>query len=874
MRYRFTNRLGLVTLTLLMLLSISPLIGAQEQAISGAVSEEEDEGLSDLDSLLGTLAEDEQPVSSGPEALATDLETSGSAEKNQDDSELNEEPQRVAPKRKTLEEIVVVAQKKAESIQDVPISISVIDDQFIEDWSISDLNTAVLYTPNVKIADAGFFILPRIRGFGTDQNNKAFEPPAGVAIDGIPYTRLEYFTSALFDVERMEVYRGPQGTAFGKNTTAGVIHLITKSPTDEMTGFLDYQYGDFERRRIEAGVGGPLVDGFLNFRLAGLSDERQGFVENSATSASLTGAPEFGRGNSRQGVRFKLDFLDLLGSSLKLSLEKVDIESIGAGIELFDVSDPLKAVIRRYEPNTDFERANYINSINDPDFRKIGLETFNAEWNYGIGEWGVVALGGYSVLDSESALDTDITPVPAIFGTDKDRSPTTTAEFRLESPSFEGLFGLNDILGLDLGTSNFLAGYYYQKRVINGDGIAFRFGLSYLDLLLAGQASNPNNPQLNALLDPLLTALFPLIPPVLGGTNSSYTEEVTQDFDQKAEADAWFGQFQWQFLPEWGVEYGIRFSKEEKTATLNQFYSSDTAILLPLLDVREYSANLARKEDNTAQRVSLNFEPSDELGIFLHWARGFRGGGFNAFSFTGERETLEFEPETATDWGLDFKTTWLDNRLRLNVSLFRLEVDDFQVLVGQSNERGVGLGTSTVENASKARSQGVEADMTWLVTNWFTLFSTLGVNDTEYLDFTTNRCFPDNPNTDGDDDPRCDATGKPFPLTPKYTATMLGMTTIPLSRSGLVMQVGGGFDFQTEQFANTSLDPRYITDDVTRWRATIGIGNVLQGWSFRIQGENLTNEIVNIRQGQIVRGAVVEGVEAPRTIYGSFRYNF
>jgi iron complex outermembrane receptor protein len=819
----------------------------------------------------------------GAEAAATDAGTSAADVTNADTLEtlpvepLSPEPAPTAatkPSSKRLEEIIVVAQKKAEPIQDVPISISVIDEKFIEDWSLTDLNTAVLYTPNVKVADAGYFILPRIRGFGTDQNNKAFEPPAGVAIDGIPYTRLEYFTSALFDLARTEVYRGPQGTAFGKNTTAGLIHLITKSPTDEYEGFMDVQYGDYDRRRLEAAVGGPVIPGVVNFRIAGLSDERTGFVRNSA-GESLNGAPEHGRGNSRQGVRFKLDFPDLFGSSLLLSAEKVDIEALGAGIELFDVSDAMRAAILRYDENTDFVRANYVNTINDPDYRKIALETYTAQWRYDIGNWELVGLGGYSVLDGDAALDTDISPVPAIAAFDSDVSPTTTAELRLESPELDGLLGLPSLFGLDLGSSNILAGFYYQGRKIEGDGIRYRIGLSYLDLLLASTIDNASSPVPGVIAD-VVAALFPLIPPIGGIADSTYSEEATQDFDQDADARAVFTQLQWQLTPTWGVEYGIRFNRETKDAHFNMYYSSNNAILLPILGVEEYEENLSLSEDNVAQRASLNFEPSEDIGIFLHWARGFRGGGFNAFSYRGDVEELVYGPESATDWGLDFKSTLLDGRMRLNVSLFRLDVDDFQVLVGlpTNSPLGIGLGGSKVENASKARSQGIEADMTWLVFDWFTLFSTFGLNDTEYLDFTTNTCFPDNKDTDGNGDTYCDATGKPFPLTPKYTGTMLGMITLPLSRSGLAMQIGGGFDYQSSQYTNTSLDDRYTQGSVTRWRATLGFGHAFDGWSFRLQGENLTDEKVTVRQGQIIKGAVVEGIEAPRTIYASFRYNF
>lgn len=772
-----------------------------------------------------------------------------------------------------LEEVLVVAQKRSESIQDVPLSISVINEDFIEEWSITDLSSAVLYTPNVKVADAGFFILPRVRGFGVNQNNKAFEPPAGVAIDGIPYTRLEYFTSALFDLERMEVYRGPQGTAFGKNTTAGLIHLITRSPTDELEGFIDYQYGDFERRRLEAGVGGPLIEGFLNFRVAALLDERDGFVENSA-GVSLSGAPDLGRGTEREGYRLKLEFPDLFGSMLKIGVDSTRVESTGAGLELFDVTDTFRAITLSYDPASDFTRGNFVNTINDPDFRKTELDIYNLEWRYGIGEWGLVAQGGYAVLEGSAALDVDSTPAPAIFARDGDRSPTKTLELRLESPELPGLFGLDNLFGLELGSSNFLVGAYTQNRRIEGDGLVYEFGAAYLDYFFIdtiGSAGSNLLPQTNSLL----AQLFPQLPISSGALRGLVAESVTQVFNQEADAKAIFLQSKWQFLPSWALEAGIRFNDEVKTASFNQFYSSpEPNIIMPILGIEEYQHDLRRDESNISRRFALNFQPSDDLGIFLHVARGFRGGGYNAFSFRGSLDQLQYESEEATDWGVDIKSTWLDGRMRLNLSLYRIDIDDFQVLVGVANERGFGVGSNKVENAAKARSQGLEGDMTFAVTRWLTLFATLGVNDSEYLDFTNNQCFPDNRNTDGDSDPRCDSTGKPFELTPKYTGTLLGMVTLPLTRSGLALQFGGGLDYQSEQFTTTSLDDRYIQGDVTRWRATVGIGNPLQGWSFRLQGENLTDEVATLRQGQILKGSVVEGVEAPRTVYGTFRYTF
>ncbi len=764
-----------------------------------------------------------------------------------------------------LDNIIVVAQKRAQSVQKVPISISTLDAEFIEDWAVNDINTATTYTPNVKVADAGYYIVPRIRGFGTNQNNKAFEPPAGVAIDGIPYTRLEYFTSALFDIERVEVLRGPQGTTFGKNTTAGLIHILSRNPSDEFEAFGEVQGGERERRRFEGAVGGPIIEDVAHFRIAALYENQGGFVRNSASDPGL--APTEMRGTERWGGRVKLHFPDIIGSDLKFTLEHSHFKATGAGIEIFDATPSVEEYIRRYDANSDFTRGNHVGTINAPDFREVDVTTATLDWRKDVADWSFVGIGGYAVLESEAALDIDGTPVPSIAGDDKDRSPTITAEVRVESPEFDGLFGL---LG---GHSNFLAGVNYQRREIIGGGIGYHFGAAVAELLVAGQADSPNT-QIPDIVGDILEVAYPVVPPLdeLPGT-SGYQETAIQDFDQIAQAYGFFGQLDWALDEQWGIQFGFRVSYEEKKASFNQYYAqTGPNIILTAVGIEEYQTERTYDEAQFAPRLAVTYQLTPDIGIFVHWARGYRGGGFNAFAFRNNDEELSYTSETADDYGLDIKTQFFDGAARLNVSFFRLEVTDFQVLTGRQSDLGVGLGQSIVENAPKARSQGLEADFTWLPYEWLMLFSTLGYNDTEYVDFTFNGCLPDNPNVDGDEDRRCDVTGKPFPITPKLSGSMLAMATIPVSNTGLMLRIGGGFDYQTEQYTTFALDERYKQDTFFRWRLALGVEDAEGAWAFRVQGENLTDEKVTIRQGQVNRGYMIEGLEKPRTIFASFRY--
>ena len=180
-----------------------------------------------------------------------------------------------------IEEVIVSAQKRDEAVQDVPISMSVMDANFMVEQGVTDLREALLYVPNVAVEQAGFFAAPRARGFTFNNNNKAFEPPLGLAIDGIPYTRIPYFLAATFDLKRIEVLRGPQGTTFGKNTTAGLIHMLTADPTEEFAFSANAQTGELNRQRVELMASGPVIKDFMNIRVAAFDDKRDGFVENT-----------------------------------------------------------------------------------------------------------------------------------------------------------------------------------------------------------------------------------------------------------------------------------------------------------------------------------------------------------------------------------------------------------------------------------------------------------------------------------------------------------------------------------------------------------------------------------------------------------------
>ncbi|MEK6806684.1 MAG: TonB-dependent receptor [Pseudomonadota bacterium] len=778
-----------------------------------------------------------------------------------------------------LEEIVVTAQKRGdESIKDVPLSISVVNEKMIADMAITNVREAMLFVPNVKVEEAGYFMIPRIRGFTTNNNNKAFEPPAGLAIDGIPYGRVEYFNSGLFDISRVEALRGPQGTTFGKNTTAGLLHIITRDPTPEFKGYVDAQAGEFDRRRIEFGVGGALIPDVLNVRVAGMSDSQRGYIFNT-TKAISARADEFAQGRDNQGFRAKLLFPNLLESSLKLTYEQAQLGSLGSGIELINITESMKVTLRKYDPNVDFVGGNGINSLDFPDRRTTEIRTFNGEWTRDFFDWTLALLGGRSEMNTEFELDTDFSPANALNGTGADFAPTTTFEARLLSPSLPGLFGLNDILGFNFGDSDILIGGFMQNTAIENGFFDFEIPVGpFLELTAAAEGSGntdddpPGLPEILGL--PPTDPLFNM---------AEVIETVRQDFEQFSKTKALFSQVQWRFFPDFTLQLGGRYSQEEKNARWDSHYTTDTGVVLKAAGIDEFEAARAREDKFFQYKGSLNWQPTEGLSLFAHAARSFKSGGYNAFAFREVEDQLGFGPEFTKEYGFDIKGTLFERRLALNLSAYYMEVRDFQVLTREPQTTGVdpatgdvtlqtiGLGITKVINAPKARAQGIEGDVTWKAANWLKLFGTFGLNDTQYLDHKKNDCPPDR---DSSSMPFCDATGKPFAFAPKYNSTISVFVTPTFELAGIRPDLIVSAEYASEQFTDIDLDERKVQEAFWRYRASVGFGNPKQGWSFKIIGENLTDEITYIRQGDLSPKQFVGIVEPPRRFYGQLRWSF
>ena len=777
-----------------------------------------------------------------------------------------------APTRRTIEEIIVTAQKREEAAIDVPVSVSVLDDEMITREGIQDLMELSSFVPNVNVRLSPILPDIRIRGFGTGTTNKAFEQSVGLVIDGVPYNRLPYYGAGIFDLERIEVLRGPQGTLFGKNTVAGLFNMIPKDPTDEYTGTVDLQYGQIGRRRAETAVGGPIMKDFVNFRLAGLVELRDGIVENT-TAAVDRDAHDRLIGYDRHQFRGRLHFPNLVGTSLKLSYDWFEIDAQGLGAEYRVIPESTRPFFREFDPRADFEPNNYKASVDHPDGSLSNAHTGALNWHMDVGDWGVDLVGGHSVMRIEADLDVDYGPAPAAVITTADDNATSSAELRATSPEIPGFLGLTRVLGFEIpGTSDFIGGVFYQRRRISDSFLTLD-----LDAVVFGEFVARQE----------LPITLPPLPPLAEVGPGVLVERSTLYFNETSNSVAGFGQMNWHFHPRWTFLFGMRLQHEKKEGDWIRAFESPTSLIFTeFLNWTEFTADLDHSEFQVSPKVSLNYKPTDDLSFFARWSRGYKGGGFNEFATQGAEKDLVFDQEEVVEWALDGKMTLLDGTASLNVSLFWMDLTDFQVLTTRPGDIVI-----TVVNAAKARARGVEADGTWYPTEWLTFVATLGFNDAKYLDFPIGSCAQDMPNTDGDSDPRCDLSGNPVQRAPMWTLSMMPVVMLPMkaipwirdlvpaSQEGLGIASSFTIDYQDNQDVENLgglNDFRARQSAFFKFRASFGVGNLEQGWSVRVGVENLTDKATANGTGEIqtAPGHIWQLPESPRVIYGQVRYDF
>jgi len=820
----------------------------------------------DLDFLFDSEPEQEQeqaPQAEEAQAPSSDESAPAEANANPETVETIPLPEPVkSPAAKqpprSIEEIVVTAQKTEQSLSDVPVSVTALQGEFIQDNAVGDLTEASTYVPNVRVESTSP-TSPQvfIRGFGTNTFNPSFEPSVGLVQDDVFFARGSYFTQSMFDLERIEVLRGPQGTLFGKNTIAGVFNIVTRSAPESGTeANISYRRNDLQDDRIEGGIGASLTDS-LGVRLSVLEDHRHGRLYNT-----LIDRYEDKSDQSAQRLRF--DYAGDSGLDFALIAQRSETKVNFWPRQLLNLDEDTENYLATFDPEIEDDPTDFQTSFDIPGYMNVDSWTVSGSGSKDFGavlgldglESTVVIAGSHMDVTQFQDLDTSPADLIRLFG-DKEDYAQHSVEWR-----FTGRGGAP--WGWGQGTE-FVAGLYALQadyHIITGieageDLASYALTNSGLQLISGGAIAGipfAGAGTATGLLGPLLG---PLTGTVVG------EDRYTFNFRQRTRTYAAFGQLTWDLTQRWSVTPGLRFNVEDKaidsrgTSSCRTKPVTQQCLVQLIVGASDYDeSGIQRDESNLSPKVSVMYRHDDDLSVFATWARGYKSGGANAISFEGEE--LEYGPENATSVELGVKSHWLDRTLSVNATAYRMDFDDLQVLAFNGF-------FFDVTNAGSAYSTGVELDSLWLAPyRPLTINASVGWLEARYKSYSGAPA----PVAEGLGETQ-DLSGRTLAFAPRWSASLT--PTLDYMLGGLSLKLGVNVRHQGDQYTDTDLDQNTFVAAHTIYSAHVRLAAASERWNISAGVKNLTDERVlnQALDTALFPGVYLANQQPGRTFYGS-----
>ena len=601
-------------------------------------------------------------------------------------------------------EIVVTAQRREQSVQDVPIAITALDAQSLETRGVTSALEIAQFVPNlVGINNTGlgtgnaYFL----RGIANTESIATFDPPIGTYIDDIYISRQNANNFSFFDVERVEVLRGPQGTLFGRNTTGGAIAIVMKKPGDTVGGFVEAGYGSFDRFLARGSIDLPLSDTFA-VKLSGYFQDDKGYARNVTTGERV---------NEDDGWGVRLGIRGDLSDTVRWNASLTHSYAASANLVNFTCNPVAPTECDgRYVSTGLSKDSNFTGLLTG---RKAGFGLDNEAWlnlftsNLEVEVTPDLTLNvitGFVNMEQDFALDfADGRALPSLA---VPRPPVLGYRFggfaivnEGQHDQFTQEIKLNGSLGD--GFIDFVSGIYFYKEWNTTD---------FADVFT-----------------------LPLAPPPTG------VPLVLADRTLKNSTTAWAGYLQADanVTDQIIVTAGIRYTDERKTIKFddNRLSCNDAVIEATCLESANLiAANGVRIPTRQSAKVwtprfAINFKPSRDLLLFVSATRGFKSGGWSARA-TSPTEALPFGPEKAWSYEAGIKADLFDRRLQLNLAAFWLDVSDLQT--PSAFTRANGSAAFITRNFANYRNKGIELELTARPTDALTLFGSLGYSDDEY----------------------------------------------------------------------------------------------------------------------------------------------
>ena len=697
--------------------------------------------------------------------------------------------------QQVLEEITVTAQKREENIQEVPISISSLagerlDSKFSGGETILALASAApgLYAESSNGRHAPRFYM---RGLGNADFDQAASQPVSIVFDEVAMEQVTLKSFPVFDLASVEVIRGPQGTLYGRNTTAGILKLNSRRPTQELDGYVKAGFGTFGTFNAEAAVGGGLVENTLSGRISLMTQNRDDWIDNG-----FTGQSDAIGGHEEVAGRIQLLWTPTDSFSALLLYQQRDLSGNSASAFRANIIEP---GTNDLNSNFDREKIWYDGGGNNP--ASIESSGINLHIDWDIGDYTLTSITSFQDGDQFARGDIDggiVDPTVSI--------PTppgiqcVDAGFTI--PAFGPARTCPDFIFIssDTGGNNDLEQFSQELRLAsNFDGsFNYQLGAFFFDDELStstefGIGPNPMD-------------LF--VASIAFHENTSW---------------ALFAQGDWDVTDRTTLTAGLRWSDDEKDYTPTLAPPTQAAINL--------------SDDDLSGNISISYALNDFSQLYARVASGFRAPSIQARNAAFNAPVTTATSETILSFEVGYKA-YISDRTRFNAAFFTYEIDDMQLTaIG-----GAGNFT-TLLNADKGTGIGVEFDIDFAATENVILGGGFGYNDTEIEDSTLSiapcaACMVTDP---FDANGNAIIDGNPFQHAPEWTLNADLTWLIPLSSGNeLFLFTDWKAKGTTNEFLYESIEFEFDTQYEGGLR--LGYRDNINNWEVALFGRNITDE--------------------------------
>ncbi len=735
-----------------------------------------------------------------------------------------------------VEQITVTATRRVESIQDVPISISAYNAEFIEDSGVTDIRDVALYSPNFTISSSSQLSNNRIaiRGVGS-VGNSGIEPSVGVFIDGVYYPKPGSVIGNLMEIQSFEVLRGPQGTLFGRNTPVGALNITTKKPDfEEYSGSAEIGFGSHGATKLGASLNVPLGDSAAML-LSAKRTKRDGYGKNLLSGEDIKGREDL-------NLRAKVLYEPTDNLSMTFIADSGEIESGGATVEFLNGTEsPLflgtLGALAGLDPSVVDSTGNPITAANlvtsDPFDHDVYQDTrddlTDEQWGFSFDTTYELASGHKirsisatrsweaDYFESAIRLPIKLFPRKTIYD-----SETYSQEIQFLSPTG--------------GAFDYIAGAFWYKEdyAISQD---FDLGSEFCNPVVFGTV-------FNQLLGAGLTQAqaFPQAAGTANACDSFPQIDASDgDIDQALTSTAFFAQGTYHPSDVLRFTLGGRYTADDKTANFSNVVNNPFVIALSVRDNenwRDLNISETRSDgssfDDSAFTYFANasWDYSDNIMLFATTSSGFKSGGFNTDGVFPAltRDQRIFGPETTTNYEFGMKSTLFDGTMLLNATAFRMNIEDFQ-------DRAFDGISFITRNVGELLQQGIEADMNWAATDRLNVIGGFSYLDSEFVDYRNASPLPGGTPQD--------LSGERAHFAPKVQYSLVADFSDDISLfGGSQYYLRGELQNTGEQNvgANTNRNPQTNIDGYTLLNARAGFRSADDTWEVGVWGKNVADE--------------------------------